>query len=278
MPNRFSYIVTIHNSAELLERVLSSVEKNTDGKAVIIPVLDGCADSSEAVVKTMAKKSKNEYRTVTTPDVHEIRAINAGLEVAESGFCIILQDDVILDTDEIEKHVHSLWKEFEHNLGYVTFRMGCSVRRASFWSRIKQFARSRGSFRSMYIAEYNYIGGERETFPGCRMRIRDRAVASVMAGIKSPVCLTPALRAIAPRLDEKLAPYCYDDVDLSLTALAHGLTNVLSPIPLISELEWGGTRKSSDFKRNASKIMLRNRAYLYAKHKATLADYWKKKR
>jgi hypothetical protein len=88
-----------------------------------------------------------------------------------------------------------------------------------------------------------------------------------MIGIKSPVCITPELRARAPFLDEQFAPYCYDDYDLSLRSLQAGLLNGLYPIRFRSDLDWGGTRQDPEFSSSFGVgVRLRNRRLLWKKH------------
>ncbi len=263
---KFNYIITIHNKAALLDAVLSGVERNCASDSVIIPVLDGCSDGSEDVVKRRAKNSRCEYRITYAPDVHEIRAINIGLKVADPGCVVVLQDDVILKEDKLEARMLQLLKDHNFKLGYVSFRMGCKIKRGSLHERLRLMIKSRGQFKGPFIGETNHIAAPGDHCAHAVLADGYYSTTKVDVGIKSPVCFTPALLEICPRLDENLAPYCYDDFDMSLCALREGLSNILYPIPTLSELEWGGTRKSISFSQNAWRIIARNKQYLYKKH------------
>jgi hypothetical protein len=61
-----------------------------------------------------------------------------------------------------------------------------------------------------------------------------------VVGIKSPVCLTPASRERQTFRDENLAPYSYDDFDLSLRVLGHEITKGFYTIRCESMPEWVG--------------------------------------
>lgn len=262
-----NYIITIHNKEWLIERVLNGVERNASSGSVIVPVLDGCSDRSEEIVRAFAAKSRFEYRIVLTPDVHEIRSINAGLRVTEPGFCYVLQDDVILDAVDLEAVTNKLWEQENQKLGYLSFRMGCQIRKGTLRGRLRTALKTRGAYCGPFIEDFNHAVGDGDHFGRGDRILLPYQVCQVDAGVKSPVCFTPALREICPQLDENLAPYCYDDVDMSLEALRAGLRNFVLPFPVESEIEWGGTRKSAQFQNNAGAIMIRNRQYLYQKHR-----------
>jgi Glycosyl transferase family 2 len=267
MDTRFSYIITIHNKGFLLDRVLESIERNASCGSTIIPVLDGCTDDSFKIASERACSSKFNYKLVEVSDVHEIKSINAGLAHAPDGFCIIMQDDVILNAYDLEEHILRLWDKYQLRLGYLTFRMGCDVKKSSPLERLKLFVRTFGKYYGPFISESNHkcVKGDHSNVIHSYLNYYEDI--EVDAGIKSPICLTPAMRAAQPFLDENLAPYCYDDFDMSLTAKKHGLVNILMPFPVLSELEWGGTRMDKKFSKNALRIMTRNRQYLYKKHK-----------
>ena len=178
---------------------------------------------------------------------------------------MVLQDDVILEEPELEHKVSALYEASERRIGYLSFRLAGDVRLSPLYKRARQALRSGPSALRYSAEEFNLFGGPREHLKIPRLRFEE--FRSFMVGIKSPVCITPALRAAEPFLDEDFAPYCYDDVDLSLKSLRRGLINGLFPLRFCSEVEWGGTRKDRSFaSRRGECIRLRNRALIWRKH------------
>ena len=248
MPPRFpfNYIITIHNKEELLERVLAGVAKCAGPEAKIIPVLDGCTDGSEAIARHFAAASAVETVILTAPDVHEIKSLNIGLRQAQPGYCVLIQDDVILEEERLEERVRELCEKHEHKLGYISFRLAANAHKASLCLRLRASLSPRlrlwWSALKPYIKEHDVVAGPQEALNVKKVPFYE--FQERMIGIKSPVCLTPELRAVAPCLDEDFAP-CggMDEFELSLRALRAGLTNGLFAIPFTSKPEWGTTHK-----------------------------------
>jgi glycosyltransferase involved in cell wall biosynthesis len=265
----FTYIITIYNKEDLIEQVLAGVAACAGPDARIVAVLDGCTDGSEAITRRFAAYSGIETRIVLAPDVHEIKSINLGLREAKPGYCVLVQDDVILQEPKLESLVHELCETHKRRLGYLSFRLAADVRPTSLLRRIRLSARAGRLGFLPKIEEHNYLGGPQEI-----MNVRRVSYGEFhhrMVGIKSPVCLTPELRASEPLLDEDFAPYCYDDVDLSIRALKRGLKNGLFTLKFQSDIDWGGTRHDPQFgARWGANIRLRNRHLIWRKHGAYL--------
>ena len=51
--------------------------------------------------------------------------------------------------------------------------------------------------------------------------------------------------------------------------------NGLFPIKYTSEEDWGGSRRSEEFKREANRILTRNRIYVWEKHGKFIERYLK---
>lgn len=273
----FNYIVTIHNKEALLDRVLAGIAECAGPDARIVAVLDGCVDGSEQIARRFAAQNKIETRIVIAPDVHEIKSLNLGLRETKPGYCVLVQDDVILQEPELEQLVHELCETQDRKLGYVSFRLGADLRLTGLLRRMRGSLRAgRQGLRPM-IEESNLLGGPLEALDVrkaeyCTFRART-------VGIKSPVCLTPELRAQEPYLDEDFAPYCYDDVDLSLRSLKRGLTNGLFPIRFLTDVAWSGTLKDPQFSaRKGADIRLRNRHLIWRKHGVFLKKLWTERR
>lgn len=261
----FNYIITVHNKEDLLERVLNGVQQSASASAKIIIVLDGCTDSSEAIATRFRKSTQVETEVLHAPDVHEIRSINIGLRQAKPGYCLLLQDDVILEEPSLEKLVHSLCEKHDRRLGYISFRLAADVQATSIVDRLKTALRTAPRNLMPMVDSFNLLAGPTEHLEATKVPYYE--FHQRMVGIKSPVCLTPELRTHAPYLDEALAPYCYDDYDLSLRALKRGLLNGLFPIRFISDVKWGSTRNDSSFSSSfGEQVRLRNRRLIWQKH------------
>lgn len=269
----FNYIVTIHNKEELLDRVLTGIAESAGHNSRIVAVLDGCVDGSEGIARRFAAQSKIETLVVLAPDVHEIKALNIGLNEAKPGYCVLVQDDVILQEPNLESLVHELCESHERRLGYISFRLAADLRMTSFWRRLKSSIRAGRKAMLPMIEECNLIGGWREMLDVPKAGYYQ--FHSRIVGIKSPVCLTPELRVHEPFLDEELAPYCYDDVDLSLRSLKIGLSNGLFSLKFLSDPAWSGTLQDPQFtSKKGAAIRLRNRHLIWRKHGAFLQKYW----
>jgi len=264
----FHYIITIHNKEWLLCDVLKGVAACAGKEATIIPVLDGCTDGSAEIVKAFAEKSPCAVQPVLASDVHEIRAINLGLKHCGPGFVVVLQDDIILRDTSLEVRVRELYQQHRQRIGLLSLRMGGKLGTEKPVSRLLHFLRRRGRWSARTLDAFDLVGSPFDTHPVQKSStLAPGQFTETTVVYKSPVIVSPALRDREPFLDEQLAPYAYDDLDLSVRALRHGLKNGVFALEYVSNVDWGSTRKSDDFATNAGRIVMRNRAYLWQKHR-----------
>ena len=142
------------------------------------------------------------------------KAINYGLREASPGYCVILQDDVVLQEPNLEQMVHTLCETHQRRIGFISFRMAADVRCTTLIARLKIAAFTRRVQQTLpMIEDYNLVGWPGEHLPV--KKVDFGAFCPKMIGIKSPVCITPELRELEPFLDEAFAPYCYDDFPTS---------------------------------------------------------------
>jgi GT2 family glycosyltransferase len=267
----FTYLITIHNKERLLPAVLEGVAACAGAGATLVPVLDGCSDGSAAVVAEFARHSRIRVMPVVTPDVHEIRAINAGLAACGPGYCVVLQDDVVLRESQLETRIRNLDTAHGGRLGCLSLRMGGTIVTDSVAARFRRWRKHPGRWPRSLLDVTGLTGSSFDTHPVPKARtLAPGEFVAVSAVFKSPIVLTPALRASEPCLDEALAPHSFDDLDLSIRALRRGLINGVCALAYASEPEWGGTRHSDEFRRTMIQIMRRNQTYLWRKHGAWL--------
>ena len=195
-PLRFNYIITIHNKASLIEQLMMHVLMCCHENSHVYPILDGCTDNSEDIIdKIIAGGNVAPITKVKTPDVHEIRAINAGLAAADiegDGYNIILQDDVLLIDHNLESKVQMLYQWRGPRLGFVSFRLGANL------SRDAASSASDAPFVNLVENAYGHgIANASVLLPG---QFACRTIC-----IKSPICLPFKLvRDLGP-LEDKLA-------------------------------------------------------------------------
>jgi glycosyltransferase involved in cell wall biosynthesis len=230
---RFNYIITIHNKEDLIERVIMSVLMCCRDNSHVYPVIDGCTDRTEEIIdRIIADYSGVPITKVHAADVHEILSINAGLQAADQegdGFNIILQDDVILADFKFEQKVAALYRWAGPRLGMVSFRFGANFK--------PDAATSGDAVPYCDYVENAYghgIEGAEVLLPG-HFSYRS-------AVIKSPVCIPTALVRSLGMLEERLAPYCHDDLEFSLRAMKAGYRNGVFALRFFSDVKWGGTR------------------------------------
>lgn len=253
--------------------MLSGVEEAASKGARVVIVLDGCTDGSAAVAAGFKASSALDVHLVEAPDVHEIKAINVGLRHTKPGYCIILQDDVVLREPDLESMIRALCDNHNGAIGLISLRLATNLKRASITDRLKRFLRTRRvQYLSPMTDDYETVAAEHEHLDVAKVPYG--VFVPRMVGIKSPVCITPELRKLEPFLDEQFAPYCYDDYDLSIRSLRAGLVNGLFALHFVSELEWGGTRQDSSFSSGfGTAIRLRNQRLLWKKHGAFLRNF-----
>lgn len=234
-PFCFNYIITIHNKEHLIEKVMRSVIACCRDNSHIYPVLDGCTDRTEEIIDHIAGTFENIPITkISTPNVHEILSINAGLRAAShegEGFNIILQDDVLLSDLMLEKKVVALYEWAGQQLGFVSFRHGANF--------IKDAVRLKVGVPFQDYMENAYGHGSSNAqvlLPG---QFSYRTVS-----IKSPICIPFYLVRSIGMLDERLAPCMHDDTDYSIRSMKAGFRNAVFAIRFFSDLEWGGTREN----------------------------------
>ena len=268
---QFNYIVTIHNKQELLARTLAGVAKSCSRNAQILPVLDGCTDRSEEIVNAFMAESGLRVRKLYTPDVHEIRSINAALSQITEGFTIVLQDDVVLDEPDLERKIFDLYQRIGPLLGVVSLRLAANVRRMTLVEQM------RSRTMTIEIRDCDLLLRP-DDYLTKRHRGKFDEFYERMLAIKGPICIPESVFREVGRLDEQLAPFCYDDVDYSIRTLKAGFINGLFPLKFKSEPEWGGTRQDPSFPAKAAPILRRNRRYLWQKHGEFLTRFWRTER
>ena len=254
---RFNYIVTIHNKEDLIERVIGGILLCAGENSHIYLVLDGCTDGTERVVDRLMDESVGLPITkLTAPDVHEILSLNIALRRVPQdgdGYNILVQDDIILADRNFEKQVCSVNAHFGDRIGVLSFRHGINVSCDPSLQEVGD--------EDLIETSYGHGICARPLLPGFAV---ERMIC-----MRSPQCISFATIRRVGLLDEKYAPYTYDDYDYGLRCLKEGLANVVYSVKVRSRVEWGGMRRKPQ--PGVGAIMKRNRRYVYADHNDFIA-------
>ncbi len=257
----FNYIITIHNKEDLIREVLTCVLICCRDNSHIYPVLDGCTDGTEAIVDDLIRTFAHVPITkVYTPDVHEIRAINAGLKAADQdgeGYNIILQDDVLLHEFKLQEYITQLYEWASVRLGFISFRHGANLASDMLTSDSVQ------PFADYVENAYGHgIPTAEVLLPG---QLAYRTIA-----IKSPVCIPAQLIRSVGLLEEKLAPYMCDDFEYSIRCARAGYQNAVFGVRYQSDVSWGTTRKKPDSR--LQELERRNIGFIKEWHREAIAQ------
>jgi GT2 family glycosyltransferase len=263
MATQFHYLITIHNKESLIEQTLQGVEASARPGSIVYPILDGCSDRSEELVDMFTKATNLTVKKLLTPDVHELRSINAGLRAIgdRSGYVVVLQDDVFLEAPTLEEDIHTLYSATPFKLGVVSLRLATNLRQTSWIRQLRN-----GQLFGHTIDEIDLISR-----PNDGMVVAEEGSFSTfyprMVAIKGPNILPTALIREVGLLDERMAPYGYDDHEFCVRAMRAGFINGLYPVKFSSEAQWGSTRRDPKrFAREARPIHLRNRRHVWNEH------------
>lgn len=267
MEKTFNYIVPIFNQEKILPDTLNGIEKCSSIESKIILIVDGCTDRSEEIVDEFIKNASRKTEKIIMPNVHMLLSVNEGLKKVTQGYSVIMQDDIVLEDTDMEEKIVGLYNRIGPKLGVISMRYGSNIGITSCLKMVKL-----GVFHKMIeeidviknpIDSAQYLSGDFEKY------------YPRMSAINGPNVIPWRLLSEVGSLDPNLAPYGFDDPEYCLRALQRGYGNGLFPLQYKSEVEWGGTRKSKSFKKEAQKIHLRNRKYVYHKHKKFLHEYLK---
>lgn len=270
MADFFNYIIPIFNKEDILPLTLEGIDRCASRASRIYTVLDGCTDRSEQVVDDFVKRTGRDVIKIHMPDVHMLRSVNAGLKQVERGFSIVMQDDIVIQEEEIEERISSLYQKMGNRLGVISLRLAANVAPTPLANRIRMHT------LAPMIEEMDHI---KHINDPCACEIGNfGCFYPRMGAINGPNVIPWTVRQKIGILDEELAPYGYDDPEYCLRAMRAGFINGLYPLKFRSDLEWGGTRRSKKYLAEVHRIHMRNRKYVWNKHGDYISWLWKTKK
>ena len=284
MSERFNYIVPIFNKEDVLPKTLEGIERCARGDDRIFCIVDGCTDRSEDIVDEYIKNSSYRAEKILMPNVHMLLSVNEGLKRVRKGYSVIMQDDIVLDDTDMEFKVASLYDSKDGKLGVISFRYGADLRETSLKSSLinnlrynfklrKIISAPRIPYSHRMIAVFNILKNQEDEAQYDEAKYD--TFYKKMCAINGPNIIPWEVLSSIGFLDERIAPYGYDDPDYSLRSLKAGFINGLFPIKYTSKPEWSGSVRSKEFKMKASSIITKSRFYVWNKHKEFIKDYYK---
>jgi glycosyltransferase involved in cell wall biosynthesis len=262
----FNYIIPIFNKEDILPHVLDSLDKCASKNSKIFTILDGCVDRSEDIVDKFKKNSRRDVIKIYMPNVHMLRSVNEGLKRVQSGFSVIMQDDIIIEDKDFERKVADLYLKMGKRLGVVSLRLAANVASTPLLQRLK------AGIISNMIREVDFIKNSDDSqnySAGAEGLFYPR-----ISAINGPNIIPWEVLDKVGLFDDALAPYGYDDPDYCLRSMKAGFVNGLFPLRFKSDISWGGTRRNKKFAQEARRVHFRNRKYLWSKHRSYIEWLW----
>ena len=238
MDKKHSIILTVHNKGWLLERVLDGIVKNTKGEYELIIVLDGCTDDSSVVVEKYFEDSTNPPIVITTPDVFETKANNAGIKKASGDYIIIVQDDMVIKEEGWNKRLQKPFDAFD-DVFAVTADTAFNYR---FNTNSQHIRLSEEEDKSIDNCWSDIFGFESHIN---RKKGLPRNIFAVRNNVnRGPLMINHGELKKLNYFDEIFSPQDQDDADLCYRAFKE-LNKVVGAywIDYDCDISWGGTRE-----------------------------------
>jgi len=255
-----SIILTIHNKEWLVQQVLDGIVKFTEGNYELIVVLDGCTDRSFNIVEDYFYGKNINHTIITTPNVFETKANNAGLRCAKGEYVIIVQDDMIIREQDWNKRMQKPFDAFDDVFAVTS-------RTAHNWEV---------NLHSVHVDMEEHLDNcwsdivihtehaERGKIP--------RDVFAVRASVnRGPLMINHDDLKEMNYFDEEFSPQDMDDHDL-MYRMHKQLGKVCGCywIDFETKEEWGGTRISGDPAPWLLRSNQKNAKIFYSRHKDLL--------
>lgn len=219
-----SVVLPVHNKAWLLPTVLQGIVNNAseDVRELII-VLDGCTDASEEIAEKYPAGNMDKI-IVRTPDVWEVIASNAGYKAATGDYICAVQDDMVIQQPEFDRHMLKPFAKVPDLLG-VTAR-NAEDKIVTLGNRLKWINGA----------------GKDSNSPRGVLYVRDVIV-------RGPIMWYHPILAELGYLDELFSPLYGDDYDISYKAYRRGWLVGAYRMDYMSPDHWGTTRQHNPEKQ-----------------------------
>lgn len=232
-----SIVLTIHNKAWLIDKVVAGIIENTKTNSELILVFDGCTDNSEEVVdRTLNSLNPKNFKIkkLYVPNVFETKANNIGMKEASGDFIIIVQDDQVIMEKNYNLRMRKPVEVFD-DIFAVTARTAHNwiYNSGSVHQYLKEDLDNCWCDILVHTDHKHRNNTDRETFA-----IRD-------SGNRGPLLLRHDIVKKLNYLDETFSPSDMDDHDICYRAYKEfGMKAGCYWIDFQSEDSWGTSRIS----------------------------------
>lgn len=266
MKRSISIVLSIHDKEFLLEKVVRGILDHVSADArELIAVFDGCTDRSEEVFDRAVAGCRSALRIVKlhTPDVWEVRSNNAGLRRAESDYCCIIQDDMVVQEAHFDRRLRKPLEEFSDCFAVSAFQAhNDTLHKGDLW-----FTDIIGRGNPLGESRWRRKWRKRLRIPHREDAGRDLFGMRDVVN-RGPLLLDHAVIEKAGYLDEAFAPLDMDDHDLCFRVLRdQGLRCGSYTVRYESRREWGGTRASERAHRIWRESHDKNKKLLLERHR-----------
>ena len=243
-----SLILTIHNQAEIIEKVLSGLVSNiSDNAKELIIIFDGCTDSSKDTVCAWFNGHDCKIPTIFmyADNVFETKANNMGLKQASQPYVIITQDDCVIKDYHFDVKLLEVMEKYSD-----------------------VFAVSGRNAHDIMPNQYHEVVYVNNTGWGTEFNDPNTFYVRTVVN-RGPLLLKMSVVKELNYLDEAFCPQNGDDHDLCIRASYRGYVCGCRPINFISDNDWGGTRKGNG--RWIEEAIHKNMRIIYDRHLPTIS-------
>lgn len=211
--------LTIFNKENLIGMILDGILQNmSDATKEIIFVIDGCTDRSEYVVRQRMEKESISTKFLYANNEFEVIANNKALKESSQPFCLIIQDDMLVQEKDFDLKMLS---------PFVFDDAFAATARTAHDNIIAQSG----------LVDHVNISGKETNLPKQVYSIRDSCN-------RGPLMLKKSLLEKLNFLDEIYAPLDFDDHDICMRAWKeYRAVSGAYMIDYRSDHEWGSTHR-----------------------------------
>jgi glycosyltransferase involved in cell wall biosynthesis len=188
-----SIILTVFNKENLIDTILSSILENISPVTKeIIFVIDGCIDRSEEIIRRRMAIETIDRKYLYADNVFEVRANNIGLRASSQQYCMIIQDDMLIQEKNFDVKLLSPLFKFNDAFAVTARTAHDNIISDGIVKHVNNSGKETGLAKGIYS-------------------IRDSCN-------RGPLLLRHGLLEGLGYLDEAFAPLDFDDHDLCMRA------------------------------------------------------------
>jgi len=205
---KFTIAYSIFNKAHMLEEIINGLIKNINEDVNYIFIFDGCTDNSYEIFSQVSKKLKGDIKTLFTDNIFQLKTNNLMMDMFETDFLVIFQDDMVLQDKNFIKNIKKIYEIYKDNLGIIGCRDGYE----------RGYSQMIGSPHSESRREILQVG-----------EFKERSMINI-----GPIVLTKNLINKIGKFDEIYGVGGYEETEYALKCkYVHGLTNIILSVDIL---------------------------------------------